>query len=104
MVNLPTCTGEGIASNGIIESTDAFPEEIWGGTTFKADQMFNLAYVPGSARLYNNGFGAKGTPLSASILTSTGVLIGYKQLDGVVPAGYQYSCYVTFEVRPQFAP
>ena len=102
MVNLPTCTGNVIASNGFVSSSNAFPHKIWGGITFQSDEEFNLAYVEGSASLTTNAH-PEGVPIGSEFLTSMGSMLGYETLDGVVLPGYEYSMYFTFEVRPQFA-
>ncbi len=109
LVRLPTCTGRRILSNGFITSTDAEPGEVYGGVTMLSDELFNLAYIDGTARLCNNHFtcrpaeGKNGAPISDDFLTKQGALIGFDALDGDVRGGYQYSSYFSFEVRPQFA-
>lgn len=106
MVTLPTCSGYRIASNGFIESSTAFPSKIWGGVTFTSDELFNLRYVEGSARLTSNAYpGPEGLALDEQeLLTSKGVALGFEDLDGVVLPGYKYAMYIEFDVQPQFAP
>ena len=103
MVNLPTCTGNVIASNGFVQSDTAFPMEIWGGVTFRSEEIFNLAYIEDSASLVTNAHPGDGLPIAKEFLTTQGVLLGYEAQDGLVLPGYQYSMYFFFEVRPQFA-
>lgn len=102
MVNLPTCTGTSIASNAWIRSNDAFPNELWDGVSMLSDTLFNVAYVDGSAAVYNSG----SSPFkltSTDFLELEGQKIGSDSLDGVVRPGYGNVVYIVFEVRPQFA-
>lgn len=103
-VNLPTCTGRRIASNAFLSSSNAFPQQIWGGVTFEGDEDFNLAYVGGSAKLYSNYWPNPGLTVDETFLTSKGILLGANKMDGNVLPGYKHSIYISFEVRPQFAP
>ncbi|MCU1694124.1 MAG: exported protein of unknown function [Mycobacterium sp.] len=108
MVNLPNCTGRRIASQAFITSDNAEPNQIWGGVTFVGDEIFNLSYIEGSAVLCTNHYvcdkdNKGGVTLSDDLLTSHGVLIGSKTLDGKVLGGYENSALLMFEVRPQFA-
>ncbi|MDR3141441.1 MAG: hypothetical protein LBU37_06925 [Tannerellaceae bacterium] len=104
--NVPTDTSRSIKVNGLIESSNASPNEIWDQVTFTSEEDFNLVYIEGSAHYENNGIGRGGTggmSLSDSIVTSKGVLLGYEELDGRIPGCYQYAGYVSIMVRPQFA-
>lgn len=99
-VNLPVCTGRVIASHAFVASS-AYPGEVWSGITLTSDEDFNLTYVSGSAK-YENNWGS--FPLPEAFLTSAGVPLGHETMDGVVFPGYAYSGYLSFDVRPQFAP
>jgi len=101
--NLPTTTGKSIQVSGFLSSTNATPTEVYDHAIFTASEDFNLAYVSGSLKFENNVFGASGTALSENIFTSTGVKLGYDKLDGKIPGCIQYSGYVAFTVKPQFA-
>lgn len=103
-VNLPTTTGKSIQVDGQISSTNASPTEVWDQANFKSAEDFNLAYVAGSLKYENNAFGAAGTPISESVFTNTGAKLGYDKLDGKIPGCFQYAGYLTFKVKPQFAP
>lgn len=103
MVNLPTCTGRSIGSFAFLDS-DAYPMQIWAGVNFQSDNLFNLAYVHGSAILEGPSFPNGQTKVeSEDFLRSKGVLIGSKGLDGAIAGGYENVTYFSFEVRPQFA-
>lgn len=105
---VPTTTGKSIDIQGFVNASNATPNEVYDHATLTSDQDFNLAYVNGSARYYNNVFGkygaGAGTQLPDSIVTSTGAKLGYDKLDGNIPGCFQYAGVVVFTVKPQFAP
>lgn len=104
MVSLPTCTAHRLAVSAIINSTDAFPGELWDGVSFWSRNDFNLALVPDSGRLYNNSHPNPGLPFSVNdLVTTKGVPFGSKELDGIFESGYKHSAVVTFRVRAQVA-
>ena len=101
-VVLPTTTGTEITVSGKITSSNAKPTAVWDETHFKSKngEKFNLAYVDGTAKYYNNA----GTfNLTTSVFTNKGTLLGYKKMDGNIPGCIQYSGYLTFHVKAQFA-
>ena len=111
-VNLPKTTGKSVQVNGFISASNVGANnkgnkgayaEVYDHATFNSPTDFNLAYVSGSLKYENNAFGPNGTALPESIFTSTGAKLGYKSLDGNIPGCFQYSGYVTFKVKPQFA-
>lgn len=103
---VPTTTGKSVPLSGFVSADNATPTKVWDDVRFNSTQDFNLAYVAGSARVYNNGYaaGGNGQALPDSIVTSAGALIGYNAADGKVPGCFEYANYVTFKVKPQFAP
>lgn len=99
-VNLPTTTGKSIQVDGMVSASNASPKKVWDQAVFSSDKDFNLALVPGTLKYENN----KGVfNLPASLLTSTGAKLGYDKMDGTIPGCFQYSGYVSFQVKPQFA-
>lgn len=100
-VNVPTTTGKSVELGGFITADNAAPKEIWDSATLTSNSDFNVAYVAGSARLYNNAFGQTGAQLSDNIVTDTGAQLGYDKLDGIIPGCMQYAGYVTFKVKVQ---
>ncbi len=106
-VVLPTDTATSITVSGKIYSSNASPTTVWDETTFtsKNGEKFNLAYVDGTAKYYNTKDGKLRTFTlnSSELLTSTGALLGYDQMDGKIPGCSEYSGYVTFHVKAQFA-
>lgn len=100
-------TGKTNAITAYVDADNATPKSVYADIAFNSDQDFNLAYVTGSARAYNNGYaaGGDGKPLNDSMVTQAGVKLGYaKEGDGVIPGCFEYINYVYFKVRPQFAP
>ncbi len=101
-VNVPTTTGKSVEINGFVSANNADPLKVWDQVTFNSTSDFNLAYIAGSAK-YTNNIYPNGVALTDSLVTSTGSLLGYQQMDGNIPGCLQYSGYVTFRVKPQFA-
>lgn len=101
-VSMPTVTGKSMAISNFITADNAAPNKIWDDVNFNSDKNFNLVYVPGSAQYFSNKL--EGAALPDSIVTSTGAQLGYDKLDGNIPGCYEYSGYVYFKVKPQFAP
>lgn len=100
-------TGKTSAITGYLSADNAQPQKIYDDVFFNSDKDFNLAYVAGSARAYNNGYaaGGQGKAFSDSLVTSAGAKLGYAaEGDGVIPGCFQYINYVYFKVKPQFAP
>ena len=108
-VVLPTDTSTSITVNGKISSSNANPTTVWDQTTFKSKngEKFNLAYVKGSAKYYNTKDGKLRTfnldTANNDLFTNKGMLLGYDKMDGKIPGCMQYSGYVTFHVKAQFA-
>ncbi len=102
---VPTTTGLNVPLSGFVSADNAQPAKVWDDVNFNSTQNFNLAYVAGSARIYNNGYaaGGNGQALPDSIVTAAGALVGYNGPNGQVPGCFQYANYVTFKVKPQFA-
>ena len=99
-------TAKNIAISGFINSSNANPAQVWDDAALTSDKDFNVNYVPGSATFHNNSVGSapSGVALPDSIMTSGGAMLGYDKLDGKIPGCYEYSGYVYFRVKPQFAP
>lgn len=102
--NLPTTTAKSIQVNGFLSASNATPGEVYDHATFKSSKDFNLAYQAGTLKYYNNHFGSAGKTISESAFTNNGALLGYDKLDGEIPGCFQYAGYLTFTVKPQFAP
>ena len=102
-VTLPLEIGRTLGIQCSIDSSNASPTRYWDGVNFKSNQDFYIDYVEGSARYENNGIGSNGgCHIKDSLITSSGVLLGYDKLDGKVPGGLQYDAYLSFKVRVIF--
>ena len=107
LVTVPTTIGKTVSVSNFVTATNANPVKVWDDVTFTSDKDFSLVYVPGSARIYNNGYaaGGSGKQLPDSLVTSDGAMLGYaKEGDGKIPGCFQYLSYVEYKVKPQFAP
>lgn len=102
--SVPTTTGKNVSMSGFVSADNASPQKVWDDIHFNGSENFNLAYVPGSAKIYNNGYAQSGAALPDSIVTSSGALVGFNGPDGKVPGCFEYSNWVYFKVKPQFAP
>ncbi len=100
---VPTTTGTNVPVSGFVTADNANPKQVWDDVNFNSSQNFNLAYIPGSAEIWNNGYAKNGASLPDSIVTSSGALIGYNGPDGKVPGCFQYANYIYIKVKPQFA-
>lgn len=105
-VILPTDTASELTVSGKIYSSNANPQKVWDSAIFKSanGEKFNLAYVDGTAEYYNTDKDGKLRKfnLSKDLLSSTGALLGYDQMDGKIPGCIEYSGYVTLRVKAQF--
>jgi uncharacterized repeat protein (TIGR01451 family)/LPXTG-motif cell wall-anchored protein len=101
---LPTTTGKTVQVDGSITSSNASPTMVYDHAAFKSTEDFNLAYLPGTLKFENNVFGPNGIALPTSIFDQRGATLGYDKLDGKIPGCFQFDGYVSFKVKPQFAP
>ena len=84
---------------GYIDSSNAVPNQYRDSVTLKSDKYFYLEYINGSALLENNSIGKNGGLTLSDDITKAGILIGINALDGLIPGCYEYSCYITIEVK-----
>ncbi|MDB5187048.1 MAG: hypothetical protein JWM07_520 [Candidatus Saccharibacteria bacterium] len=104
---LSPATSKKNAITSYVSADNAQPQRVHDDAFFTSDKDFNLAYVPGSARVYNNGYaaGGQGKAFSDTLVTSTGAKLGYAaENDGIIPGCFEFINYVYFKVKPQFAP
>ena len=105
---VPKTIGKQVQIDGYISADNANPGKVWDDVVLKSDKNFAVNYVAGSARYTNNFNANPGFQLSDDIVTSTGALLGYEQMDGNIPGCYQYSGIATFRIKvleetvPQF--
>ena len=108
-IDLPTrdtIWGKQFEINGYLWSDNAKPNEIWDNIVLKSDKEFHVKVV--SAKYYNNirTEASGGFDLGDEIYTAkgqgTGALLGYEQMDGVIPGCLEYSGYVLVQIQPVF--
>lgn len=91
-----------VAVYGFIHAANATPSEYFDGVKFVSNRPFHLEFIPGTARYENNEIGRNpGYILSDDVVTS-GVLIGYAEMDGQIPGGYPFDSFTGITVRPVF--
>jgi len=114
-VGLPTEAASSITIMGDIYSSNARPNTVSDGTTFvSADgKDFKLEYVSGSAMFTNCDESSRNEAdkactasrsfnLSDDIISDSGVLLGYNEMDGKIPGCIAYAGWVSFHVKAQF--
>lgn len=82
---------------GHVGASNAKPTQVWDEAAFKSSGAYAIRFVPGSATIHNKG-ATNGAKLADKIVT-TGVPLGYDQLNGKVPGCEQFAGYVTFRVQ-----
>lgn len=98
-VVLPTETKKNQVVTGYISADNATPKEVSDTLDINGSNNidFKLEYITGSAKFKNNIF-TNGTALADSIVT-TGALVGYDKIDGVMPGCNKFSGWVTLKVK-----
>lgn len=93
----------GGVANGIevmtkVSASNATPAVVWDTATLaNSTNAFSVAYVPGSAVLFN-GAHQSGIALPDSI-TGNGAPIGFNAMDGTIPGCFDFSAYVYVKVK-----
>lgn len=99
-VDVPTGMANGFDVTGYVSADNSAPQQVYDSTPLTNNQRaFSLSYVPGSARIYNNGPWAGGVPLSDDVVGTNGAPIGYDALNGNFPGCFEYEAVVTIRVR-----
>lgn len=92
----------GTAVYGYISVPNEEPSMYSDGVKFVSDRPFHLEYIPGTALFENNGIGKRpGYRLDDNIVWNF-IPIGYNEMDGRIPADYQYASYSSITVTPVF--
>ena len=90
--------GETGEVNAIISSTTTLVEKVWDEAYLKATEDVTLAYIKGSAKIYND-WGANGSVLSENLFSADGTYIGLNELNGLILGCDEYSGQVVFRVQ-----
>lgn len=97
--NIPTKSANQIQINGYIFSDNANPSEYWDYVNFNSDHTFHLEYIYGSAIIENNGVKQLSDEIVTKAASQNGIQIGYSDLDGEIPGGLAFACYVSIRVK-----
>ena len=88
--------------HGYISSTNATPDTIGDSVKFYSDRPFHLEYKLGTACLKNTSNGSGNGYALPDEIVGSWVSIGYDEMDGVLPAGYEYDGQCVIVVEPVF--
>jgi len=98
-VALPSGISRGTKTlTSYVSADNATPKEVFDtlDVTGADNKAFELKYVPGSAKLKTNKLDS--VSIADSVVTS-GALIGYDQLNGIVPGCSEFAGWVTLKVK-----
>ncbi len=90
--------GETGEVNAIISAERTLVKEVYDEAKVTAEEKVKLAYISGSAKIYNGGE-ANGSVLSTNLFSEEGTLIGYNTLNGVIYGCDEYSGQIVFRIR-----
>jgi len=97
-ISVPSTSGTSANVQATISADNANPQQVWDGTTLTSASKFNVGYVPGSARYYNNT-NPSGFIIPDSLTTNSGALLGYSSMNGDIPGCNNFSGLLTFRVK-----
>lgn len=98
--DIPTTAGTSATIQSAIMSDNSQPNKIWDHVTLNSDKRFNVAYVPGSARYFNNINNSAGFAINdGDLISQNGALVGYNSMDGNIPGCFQYSGFMYYKVK-----
>ena len=89
--------GERGEVNAIISASNTLVPEVWDEAYMNATEDVTLAYVTGSAKIYNNW--NDGTVLSTNLFSADGTYLGLRELNGIILGCDEYSGQVVFRIR-----
>lgn len=95
-VFVPTATSQALRARGYISADNAATVE--DTVDFTANKAFSVAYVPGSAKLFDNDNFKSGVKLADTIVT-TGAQIGSDKLDGTFKGCFEYEAVVELKLK-----
>ena len=83
-----------------ITSDNAIPSSVWDAARMvvSSDEKVYLHYEEGSARIYNDGK-TNGESLPTDLFLHKGALLGYDELNGMVPGCEQYHGVVSYVIQ-----
>ncbi len=88
-----------ISADNAVDKNGAPMRTVWDTATLVNDsKSFSVAYVPGSAKLYNPAH-QSGLALSDNIVSASGTPVGYDAMNGSLPGCFEFSAYVYIKVK-----
>ncbi len=99
-VQMPSAVtpGERGIISASITASNANPQRVWDEAYVTTSSAVSLRYVQSSARIYNNG-AINNSILSTSLFSSEGTLLGFNELNGIVPGCADYAGYVIYRFK-----
>ena len=89
--------------NAIISSSTTSVPEVWDEAYMIASEDVTLAYINGSAKIYND-WEANGSVLSTNLFSADGTYIGLNQLNGIILGCDEFSGQVVFRLKASGVP
>lgn len=97
---IPTGLANSFDVAGYVSADNAAPGRVYDtANVVNQAQAFSLSYVPGSAKLYNNGPFKNGVAVSDDVVGQNGAQIGYDALNGSLPGCFDYKAVVIIRVK-----
>ncbi|MEO8785071.1 MAG: hypothetical protein ABI221_01990 [Candidatus Saccharimonadales bacterium] len=101
-VYLPTGSANGFDIAGYVSASNAKQARVYDtGRVTDAGQKVSLSYVPGSAKIYNDGPWKNGVALPDAVVSDAGTPIGYNALNGDLPGCFNYRAVIILQVKVQ---
>src|SRR5690606_16837369 len=99
-IAIPDGVANGFDVTGYVSADNAKPKQVYDSTPLtNANQAFDLEYVPGSAKIFNNGPWKNGRALSDDVVNANGALIGFDALNGSLPGCFEYQAVVIVKLK-----
>lgn len=89
---------EVLTINAQITSHDCNPPTIWGGCYILSKLKCKITYVEGTALIENKGK-LNGQSIGPAYLFSTGSLLGFNKISGLLPGGYEYAGFIKYKLK-----
>lgn len=73
-------------------------QKVWDEAWITATEDMTLQYVAGSAKIYNGG-ATNGKVLSDDLFSGQGTLLGYNDLNGILPGCDEYAGHINYTIQ-----
>lgn len=101
---MPSIIKKGTTVNitSTISAKNANPLSVWDHVTVSSPAMdVALRYIPDTAKIFSNG-AVNGRTIHSDLFSS-GAMLGYSHLNGIIPGCTDYSGYVTYRFKAEFS-